>query len=568
MRTLTTLILATTLTLTLGCSATGAARADDDLFTQAELDRMLAPVALYPDSVLSHVLIAATYPLEVIQAARWSREHPGLEGEAAVDAVGYKDWDPSVKALVAFPRLLERMDADIEWTQRLGDAFLYQEADVIASIQYLRSEAYAKRKLRSNDYVKVIREREYIYIEPVRPHRVYVPYYDTRVVFADWRWHRHEPVWWHRPTGFGLNVSFYWGRPYHIHRNFYFSSFHWPKRRVVVVNNYHYERNYHFYSGRHVVNNIHHHHDVEVHHWRHDPQHRRGVSYRRKLDESRVVNRAAGHSSHASTGSRSSSSSAARSAVTRSATTASASTRSAVTERRAPASRESKRNWAAERRSGGIDFDRSAASRATTRSSSASRSAETRQSSRVATRASTTRSASGRSERSSVYGRSDRASRVTESLPSSSRSSSARAASDRTTAPSRSREAISSRSRSSVRVPETLSSSRSGSSASSSARLSRSSGRAGLSSSSARTRPAPDRSPGSTRAKRSAREAGPRASSSRASSSRSTPRVRSSSAPSRSSSTAPARSSRSASPRSSRGSAESRRGGRGDDERR
>ena len=135
MKTLTTLVLSFFLMLSAGCSVTGQARAaDDGYFSQAELDSMLAPVALYPDSVLSHVLIAATYPLEVIQAARWSREHPGLRGEDAVDAVEYQDWDASVKALVAFPDLLQRMDEDLQWTQNLGDAFLVQEEEVIASI--------------------------------------------------------------------------------------------------------------------------------------------------------------------------------------------------------------------------------------------------------------------------------------------------------------------------------------------------------------------------------------------------------------------------------------------------
>src|SRR5690606_9466242 len=107
------------------------AAADSGDFTAAELDQMLAPVALYPDTVLSHVLIASTYPLEVVQADRWTRENPGLETEAAVAAVENQDWDPSVKALVAFPQVLDRMSADLAWTQRLGDAFLADEGAVM-----------------------------------------------------------------------------------------------------------------------------------------------------------------------------------------------------------------------------------------------------------------------------------------------------------------------------------------------------------------------------------------------------------------------------------------------------
>jgi hypothetical protein len=97
-------------------------------FSQAELDQMLAPIALYPDALLSQVLIASTYPLEIVEAARWSRQNPQLAGEDAVAAVADRDWDPSVKALVAFPELLGRLDEDLAWTRSLGDAMLYQEA--------------------------------------------------------------------------------------------------------------------------------------------------------------------------------------------------------------------------------------------------------------------------------------------------------------------------------------------------------------------------------------------------------------------------------------------------------
>jgi len=320
MKILTTLVLSALLTI--GCSMTGQVQAEDSYFTQAELDSLLAPVALYPDSVLSHVLIAATYPLEVIQAARWSREHPGLRGEDAVAAVEHQNWDPSVKALVAFPELLERMDDDLEWTQNLGDAFLVQEEDVIASIQYLRSEAYSQGHLKSNDRVKVVREKEYIYIEPARTRVVYVPYYDTRVIYKRWRWSSYRPVYWHHPSGFSVGMNFYWGRPYHIRPSFYFSSFHWPTRRVVVVNHHHhYYRDHGFHSGRDVAR------FREARHWRHDPVHRRGVSYRGRVEKTRFVD----------------------SSRPASASVSSRSSRAVV--------RSERRDWAAERRSS-LQFDR------------------------------------------------------------------------------------------------------------------------------------------------------------------------------------------------------------------
>lgn len=270
--------------LAVALSMTGTVSADDGRFSQAELDSMLAPVALYPDSVLSHLLIASTYPLEVIQAARFAREHPDLRGEEAVAAADAFDWDPSVKALAAFPELLARMDEDLDWTQRLGDAFLMQEAEVLASIQYLRQEAYAQGSLQTNEHVQVVREKEYIYIEPAQTRVVYVPYYDPRVVWVNWRWAAWPPVYWHRPVGYTVGLGFYWGHPYYVQPSFYFSSFHWATRRVVVVNHHHYYYNdRRFRSARQVAS------FNDARPWQHNPVHRRGVSYRGPIVETRFV---------------------------------------------------------------------------------------------------------------------------------------------------------------------------------------------------------------------------------------------------------------------------------------
>jgi hypothetical protein len=225
-------------------------------FTRAELDQMLAPIALYPDTVLSHVLIAATYPDEVEEAARWSRRHPDLRGEEAVDAVEDRDWDPSVKALVAFPEVLERMDADMDWTERLGDAFLAQEDDVMDTVQGLRDRAYEAGHLDSLEHVRVIREREYIYIEPAVTHIVYVPYYDPWWVYGTWWWPAYPPYYWAYWGGYPYSyyhthyhTAFYWGTGFRVAPTFYFATFHWPQRQVVVVNRY---RAPPVYSGRDV----------------------------------------------------------------------------------------------------------------------------------------------------------------------------------------------------------------------------------------------------------------------------------------------------------------------------
>lgn len=582
MKTLMTLVLSALLTL--GCSMTGQVQADDDYFSQAELDSMLAPVALYPDSVLSHVLIAATYPLEVIQAARWSRERPGLRGEDAVAAVEYQDWDPSVKALVAFPELLERMDDDLQWTQRLGDAFLMQEEDLIASIQYLRSEAYSQGHLASNDRVKVVREKEYIYIEPARTRVVYVPYYDPRVIYSSWRWSSHPPVYWHRPSGFSLSVNFHWGRPYYVRPNFYFSSFHWAQRRVVVVNHHHhYYRDHGFHSGRQVAR------FEQARHWKHDPTHRRGVSYRGRVEQTRFVDNS--NSRPASARQKASTS------------------RSAV--------RSDRREWAAERRSSAT-FDRQVGS--TTRSGSRSeRVAELRGGERATSRVAgsergASRSGSARVESSSATARSrtvteraperaasrsggsnestrspaTRASRISESLRSGS--SSRTQATSRSPVTERSSERASSRSpgrsstagrtsrsdskRSSVAIPRdlTVRSSSSRERSSTPSRSARSAAPSGSTRSAAPSRggaiinersSAPSRqSSAPSRSHSGSRESAP---------SRVEPMVRSS-APGRSTnSSSPSRSSRAApSPRSTRSAVESRsrggdsrRGGRG-----
>jgi hypothetical protein len=256
--------------------------ADEPWFSQAELDQMLAPVALYPDTVLSHVLIAATYPLEVIQAARWSRANPGLSGEEAVAAVENMDWDPSVMALVAFPELLNRLDEDLEWTHRLGDAFMVQEEQVVDTIQALRARAYAQGNLKTNEHVRVVRETQYIYIEPARTRVVYVPYYDPRVVYGHWWWTGYPPVYWSHPPRYRSSVSFYWGPAYRVAPAFYFSSFHWSRRQVVVVHHHHHHHhNRHFRSGREVARYS------NSRHWQHNPHHRRGVSYHQGVSERR-----------------------------------------------------------------------------------------------------------------------------------------------------------------------------------------------------------------------------------------------------------------------------------------
>ena len=260
--------------LAIGWAGSGSAVAGEPAgFSQPELDQMLAPVALYPDSVLSHVLIAATYPLEIVQAARWSQRNPGLSGQAAVAAVEDMDWDPSVKALTAFPELLARMDQDIDWTQQLGDAFIVQEEQVVGTIQQLRAQAYAQGNLRTNEYVRVVRETEYIYIEPAQTRVVYLPYYDPRAIYGPRHWSAYPPAYWHYPADLAFNQGFYWGIGYAVAPAFYFSAFHWPYHQVLVVDHHyagHGRGHRYFSSARDVVRY------EGARRWQHNPRQRRG----------------------------------------------------------------------------------------------------------------------------------------------------------------------------------------------------------------------------------------------------------------------------------------------------
>jgi hypothetical protein len=199
------------------------ARAHARAFSQAELDQLLAPVALYPDSLLAHIFIAATYPLEVVLAERWARENKSLPADRFNAALEKQPWDPSVKALVPFPDVLEMMSRKLDWTEKVGDAFLAQQADVMDTVQRLRKRAHDAGNLKSSEQQKVIVEREIIRVEPASPSVVYVPVYDPWWVYGPWWWPAYPPyavypypagvviapgfIWF----GAGLFVGAYWG---------------------------------------------------------------------------------------------------------------------------------------------------------------------------------------------------------------------------------------------------------------------------------------------------------------------------------------------------------------------
>ncbi|MCU6682753.1 DUF3300 domain-containing protein [Leclercia sp. H6W5] len=188
-------------------------------YTAAQIDQWVAPIALYPDALLSQVLMAATYPANVIQAAQWSRDNPKMQGDAAVQAVAGQPWDPSVKSLVAFPQLMSLMGENLPWVQNLGDAFLAQPKDVMDSVQRLRLLAQQTGALQSTPQqtVTTVAKTEppkastststsapaptVIKIESADPQVVYVPTYNPSTVYGTWPNTSYPPVFLPPPPG-------------------------------------------------------------------------------------------------------------------------------------------------------------------------------------------------------------------------------------------------------------------------------------------------------------------------------------------------------------------------------
>jgi hypothetical protein len=155
-----------------------------DLFPAARIEQLVAPIALYPDALLAQILMASTYPLDIVQAARWQEKNKGLKGEALEKAADKQSWDPSVKALVFFPSVLKYMNENLDWTQDLGDAVLGQRDDVMDAVQRLRREAEKAGTLKTTKQQRVERSGDTIVVQPADPKVVYVPSYNPSVVYG------------------------------------------------------------------------------------------------------------------------------------------------------------------------------------------------------------------------------------------------------------------------------------------------------------------------------------------------------------------------------------------------
>jgi hypothetical protein len=179
-------------------------------FNAEQLDALLAPIALYPDALLTQVLMASTYPLQVVEASRWldNPANKSLSGDALTQALAGQNWDPSVKSLVPFPQVLSMLNEKLDWTQQLGYAFATQQADVMNSVQRLRLQAQNAGYLKTNEQQRVVMENSTISIDPPTPQTVYVPVYNPTVVYGAWPYPAYPPVYIPPPPGYVVGSAF------------------------------------------------------------------------------------------------------------------------------------------------------------------------------------------------------------------------------------------------------------------------------------------------------------------------------------------------------------------------
>ncbi|MFC4703036.1 DUF3300 domain-containing protein [Paraburkholderia caffeinitolerans] len=259
-----------------GASGTSGAQAQSEPapYRSEEIEAMVAPVALYPDELLSQVLMASTYPMEVALAARWLKAHPDLKGEAAIKAVQNETWDVSVKSLVAFPQILEPMNDKLDWTQKLGDAFLAQPKDVLDAVQRLRARAKQSGHLESNAQQTVTVEapaggETIVRIEPANPTVIYVPVYDPAVVYGSWPYPGYPYYYWPPYPAYYPGAAFGFGVGL-IAAAAIFGNCDWNGGNVYVDHHKATNIDRNFERGQADGNRR----------WQHDAKHRQGVAYR------------------------------------------------------------------------------------------------------------------------------------------------------------------------------------------------------------------------------------------------------------------------------------------------
>jgi hypothetical protein len=244
-----------------------------------QLDDLVAPIALYPDPVLSQILVASTYPLEIVELSQWLKRNPGLTGPGLTQAAQQQNWDASIQALAVFPDLVKRLNQDVRWTTNLGNAFLNQQADVMDAVQRMRSKAQQNGRLSSTPQQTVntnnVSGNPYIDIEPANPDMLYLPQYDPAYIWGPPLYYPYAS--WFYPN-FGSGIYFGWGLG--IPMGLYFGGWGgwggwgwhpgWGGRNIIVNNNFIHRNNFNSIRGASLSGRS---------NWSHDASHRQGVPY-------------------------------------------------------------------------------------------------------------------------------------------------------------------------------------------------------------------------------------------------------------------------------------------------
>ena len=292
-------VLAWVLVVILAAPAPVAAQSEQPApFTAEQLDQLAAPIALYPDPLLAQILMASTYPLEIVQAARFVKANPGLSGTKLDDQLRNQTWDDSVKSLVTFPQVLEMMDAKLDWTQKLGDAFLAQQKELMDAVQRLRARAQAEGSLKSTPEQTVTVEPaapaaapaqpgqqvvvqqappQIITIQPTNPQVVYVPTYNPTVVYGAWPYPAYPPYYYY-PPGYVAGAAMFSFAAGVAVGGALWGNCNWRGGDVNVnVNQYNnYTRNVNQTNVAQKRTEM----QGNRQNWQHNPEHRQGAQYR------------------------------------------------------------------------------------------------------------------------------------------------------------------------------------------------------------------------------------------------------------------------------------------------
>jgi hypothetical protein len=263
------------LVLAIGAAPPVTRAQEPSAFKSEEIEQLVAPIALYPDSLVAQILMASTYPLEIVEAARWVKSNPNVKDKALEDALAQQKWDPSVKSLAAFPQVLNMMSEKIDMTQKMGDAFLGQQKEVLAAVQRLRSKAQAAGNLKSGQEQTVTTAQEagttVIKIEPTQPQTVYVPTYNPATVYGPWPYPAYPPYYYY-PPGYAAGAALFTFTAGVVIGSALWGNCNWGGGNVDINVN-----KYNNFNRTNIQNS----------NWSHNAEHRKGVQYRDTASQQR-----------------------------------------------------------------------------------------------------------------------------------------------------------------------------------------------------------------------------------------------------------------------------------------